>query len=60
VRKLLDADALRQKFSMISRISEQQLTRLGALEVKVRWVLPGETNAAVNLNVLGCGMKVSL
>ena len=57
---VLDADALRKKFTMISRISEQQLTRLGALEIKVRGVLPGEADATMNLNVLGSGMKVSL
>ena len=60
MQRVLDADALRKKFTMVSRISEQQLTRLGALEIKVRRVLPSEANATMNLNILGRGMKVSL
>ena len=40
---------------MIGRIPEHQLAALGALEVEVSRVLPGEANAAVNLDVLrGC------
>ena len=57
---LLDTDALCKKFAMVSRISEQQLTRLSTLEIKVRRVLPSEANATMNLNILGRGMKVSL
>ena len=45
---------------MISRIAEQQLAALGALEVQMRWVFPGETDAAVDLDVLSGRVEVSL
>jgi hypothetical protein len=40
--------------------AEHQLVGLGALEVEVRVVLPRETDAAVDLDVLAVGAEVSL
>lgn len=45
---------------MVSRVTEQQFARLGALEVQVRRVFPGETDTTVNLDVLGCSVEVRL
>ncbi len=45
---------------MVSRVTEQQFTRLGTLEVQVRRVLPGETDTTVNLDVLGCSVEICL
>ena len=42
------------------RIAEEQLARLGPLEVQVRGVLPREADAAVDLDVLGGGVEVGL
>ena len=45
---------------MVGRVTEQQLRALGSLEVQVGRVLPGEPNAAVDLDVLGGSVKVGL
>ena len=45
---------------MVSRVAEQQFTRLGTLEVQVRRVFPGETDTAVDLNVLCSCVEVRL
>src|SRR5215470_15164888 len=42
------------------RTAEQQLGRLGPAEVQVGWMLPGEADAAVHLDVLGRGEHVGL
>ena len=38
---------------MVGGVTEQQLGALGPLEVEVGRVLPGEADAAVDLDVLG-------
>ena len=45
---------------MVGRVAEQQLGALGTLEVKVCRMLPGESDATVDLNVLSGGVKVRL
>src|SRR5580658_4376179 len=55
-----DADALGQKLPVVGRVAEEELGRLGPLEVEVRVVLPGEPNAAVDLDVLRGSVEVRL
>ena len=45
---------------MIRRVAQEQLRTLRALEVQVRVVLPGEADAAVDLDVLGRAVEVRL
>jgi hypothetical protein len=45
---------------MVCRVTEQQFTRLGTLEVQVRRVFPRETDTTVNLDVLGCSVEICL
>ena len=60
VRGGSDTDALGEQFAVVRRVTEQQLRRLGPLEVQVRRVLPGEADSAVDLDVLGGGVEVRL
>src|SRR5437763_873367 len=53
-----DADALRQQLPVVGGIAEQDLRALRPLEVEVGVVLPGEADAAVDLDVLGGGVEV--
>src|SRR5437588_9592412 len=53
-----DADELRQQLPVVGGVAEQDLGALRPLEVEVSVVLPGEANAAVDLDVLGSGMEV--
>ena len=55
-----DTDALREELAVIRRVTEQQLGRLGPLEVQMRRVLPREADTAVNLNVFGRRVEVGL
>ena len=48
----LQTDALREQLAVVGRVTEQQLGGLGPLEVQVGGVLPGEADAAVDLDVL--------
>ena len=42
---------------MVGGVAQHQLRRLGPLEVEVGGVLPGEADAAVDLDVLRGGVK---
>src|ERR1700730_701218 len=53
-----DADALRQQLPVVGGVAEQDLRALRPLEVEVGVVLPGEAEAAVDLDVLGGGVEV--
>src|SRR2546421_9939868 len=53
-----DADALRQQLPVVGGVAEQDLRALRPLEVQVGVVLPGEADAAVDLDVLGGGVEV--
>src|SRR5207253_6107300 len=55
-----DADALGQQLAVVGRVPEQELARLGPLEIQVGVVLPGEADAAVDLDVLGGGVEVGV
>src|SRR5207237_4570596 len=55
-----DADALSQELSVIGGIAEQQLGRLRTLEVEMCVMLPREADPAVDLDVLGGGVEVSV
>jgi NAD(P)-dependent dehydrogenase (short-subunit alcohol dehydrogenase family) len=57
---LLQADPRCQSFPVIAAVAEEQLAGLGPLEVQVRIVLPGEADAAVNLDVLARDVRVHL
>src|SRR5690349_6943110 len=57
-RVILDANPLRQQLSMVCRIPKKQLAGLGALEVQMGIVIPGEADATVDLNVLGSRKEV--
>src|SRR6185369_7775137 len=48
--RTLQIDQLRDPLAMIRRVAERELGRLGALEVEVQVVLPGEPDAAVELD----------
>src|SRR3954451_13051953 len=53
-----DPDPLSELLAVVRRVTEKQLVGLGALEVQVGGVLPGETDAAVDLDVLGSAVHV--
>src|SRR5262249_42215701 len=53
-----DADALGEELAVVGGVAEEDLGGLGALEVEVRVVLPGEPDAAVDLDVLGRRVEV--
>ena len=55
-----DADALGEQLAVVGGVAEEQLGRLGPLEVQVGRVLPGEADATVDLDVLGGGVEVRL
>src|SRR4051794_334092 len=56
----LDADALREQLAVVGGVAEEELGRLGPLEVQVRGVLPREPDTTVDLDVLGGGVEVRL
>ena len=56
----LEPDALRQLLAVVGRVAEEELRGLRPLEVEVRWVFPGETNATVDLDVLCSCVEVGL
>ena len=56
----LQADAPGQQLAMVAGIAEEQLRALGPLEVQVRGMLPGEADAAVDLDALCGGPGVRL
>ena len=56
----LQPDAGGQAFAVIAGVAEEQLAGLGPLEVQVRVVLPGEADAAVDLDVLARHVRVHL
>src|ERR1700689_546681 len=53
-----DPEQIRQAFSVRRRAAEQQLGGLGAPEVQVSGVFPGEPDAAVDLDVFLRGVQV--
>ena len=53
-------DALGEELAVVGGVAEEELGRLGPLEVQVGRVLPGEADAAVDLDVLGGGVEVGL
>src|SRR5215469_18678218 len=53
-------DALREELTVIRRVAKEHLARLGALEVEVGVVLPGEPDATVDLDVLGRREEIRL
>src|SRR3954451_6749042 len=55
-----DPDPLSELLAVIRRVPEEQLVGLGALEVQVGRVLPGEPDATVNLNVFGSAVHVRI
>src|SRR5690242_17661349 len=55
-----DADSLGEELAVVGRVAEEQLGALGPLEVEVGRVLPGEADAAVDLDVLGGAVEVGL
>src|SRR6266550_3871298 len=55
-----DADALRQQLPVVGGVAQQDLRALRPLEVQVGVVLPGEADAAVDLDVLGGGVEVGV
>src|SRR5579864_5481715 len=59
-RAILYANPLRQQLPMVRRISKKQLTRLGALEIQVGVVIPGEADTTVDLNILGSCKEVRI
>src|SRR4051794_13232039 len=59
-RRRLDADALGEQLAVIRGVAEEELGRLGPLEVQVGRMLPREADAAVDLDVLGRSMEVRL
>ena len=56
----LQADPVGQPFPVVGAVAEEQLAGLGPLEVQVGVVLPGEADAAVDLDVLGGGVEVGV
>src|SRR4051794_432715 len=56
----LDPDALREQLAVVGRVTEEQLRALGALEVQVRRVLPGEADSPVDLDVFGRTVHVGV
>src|SRR3954452_8030411 len=55
-----NTDALCEQLAVVGGVAEEQLGGLGPLEVEVGVVLPGEADAAVDLDVLGGGVEVRL
>src|SRR5664279_3974565 len=55
-----DADALGKQLAVVRGVTQVDLGALRALEVQVRGVLPGETDATVDLDVLGRRVEVRL
>src|SRR5438132_9051666 len=53
-----DPDALCEQLAVVRGVAEEDLRALRALEVEVRVVLPGEADAAVDLDVLGRTVEV--
>src|SRR6202034_4218224 len=47
-------------FAMPDRISQERLGAFGALEPKVRIVVPGEADAAVDLDRMDRGLQIGL
>jgi citronellol/citronellal dehydrogenase len=56
----LQPDAGGQAFAVVAGVAEEQLAGFGPLEVQVRVVLPGEADAAVDLDVLARDVRVHL
>src|SRR5579875_902295 len=54
------ADARRQPLAVVAAVAEEQFAGLRPLEEQVRVVLPGEADAAVDLDVLGGHVEVGL
>src|SRR3546814_20454038 len=54
------SDLLSQQLAVVGGVTEEQLGALGPLEVQVGGVLPGEADAAMDLDVLGGGVEVRL
>ena len=53
-----NSPALHQELPVVTRLTEEHLRAFGALEPEMRVVVPGETDAAMNLNTFGRGMQV--
>ena len=59
-RPLLQPDPSGQTLPVVGAVTEEQLARLGPLEVQVGVVLPGEADAAVDLDVLGRDVEIHI
>ena len=59
-RPLLQPDPSGQTLPVVGAVTEEQLARLGPLEVQVGVVLPGEADAAVDLDVLRGHVEVGV
>src|ERR1700733_8023519 len=55
-----DPYALCQQLAVVGGVAQEELGGLGPLEVEVGRVLPGEPDAAVDLDVLGRRVEVGL
>src|SRR5207249_5611321 len=51
----LDPDSLGEQLAVVCGVAQEELGRLGPLEVQVGVVLPREADATVDLDVLGRG-----
>ena len=56
----LQADAGGQALAVVGGVAQEQLARLGPLEVQMGVMFPGEADAAVDLDVLGGHVEVGL
>src|SRR5213083_1287415 len=54
----LQINQLRDPLAVVRRVTERELGRLGALEVEVQIVLPGEPDAAVELDARASDLPV--
>ena len=59
-RRVLLEDELGDAFAVPARVAEEGFGRLGALEVQVRVVLPGEADAAEDLDRVGSAAEVGV
>src|SRR5207249_10774286 len=56
----LQINQLRDPLAVVRRVTERELGRLGALEVEVQIVLPGEPDAAVELDARASDLPVGV
>src|SRR5207253_1595449 len=56
----LEVQCLGDELPMIGRVAESDFRGLGALEIKVHLVLPGEADAAMDLDAVAGGVAVGV